>query len=186
MQLLLLSGAIGSGKSSVATRLVTRFEFERIRSGKYLAELAAGTGLDVSRSGLQQLGDRLDVETDYRWVVDDVAGPQIEQSGSSRSYVFDSVRKRQQVSHFRKSFGSSVSLTFLFAEDAVQQARYESRQEQQGHYLDGPSYFEATQHPNEIAARGLRDLADQTIDVQSKSTEEICAAILLFLSGKRD
>jgi hypothetical protein len=101
MKLLLVSGPLAVGKSTIATELVDLYEFFRIRSGAYLSNLADRLKLDGSRFGLQCLGDKLDSETDYRWLITDVAEPTILAYPEVKYWLLDCVRKERQVTHFR-------------------------------------------------------------------------------------
>ena len=73
--LLLLSGPVAVGKSGVANTLIKSHGFTSIKSSTYLRSKAASDGLNESRTVLQEAGDRLDSETDFKWLIDDVAVP---------------------------------------------------------------------------------------------------------------
>lgn len=75
--LLLLSGPVAVGKSSVANALIKDHAFTNIKSSTYLRAQVASDGLNESRTNLQKTGDRLDDETDFKWLIDDVAAPAI-------------------------------------------------------------------------------------------------------------
>src|SRR5256885_10800615 len=100
-RILLLSGPVAAGKSSVAALLVERGGFARVRSGHFLSEYATARGLTPDRQTLQEVGDRLDIETDYRWLVDEVAAPAIASNPNQARWLVDAVRKHRQVEHFR-------------------------------------------------------------------------------------
>ena len=57
---------------------------------------------------LQDLGDSLDVATDYRWLIDDFARPAIELNPDQGRWIVDAVRKTRQIQHFREAFGDAV------------------------------------------------------------------------------
>ena len=65
MALVLLSGPIAVGKTTLADFLIREFGFHRVRSSDYLKSLAAARGIRESRDVLQELGDELDYSTDY-------------------------------------------------------------------------------------------------------------------------
>lgn len=168
-KLLLLSGAIGSGKSSVAAELEKRFGFCGISSGTYLRSLGGAS----SRESLQNLGDQLDRETDFKWIIDKVAWPTIEASSITTRWLLDAVRKRRQIEHFRDRFGNAVRHIHLFAPEAVLSARYGSRSRS-----DSPSYDRAIAHPNEHAARELMEFADEAYDSSTLTAADIAVAII--------
>lgn len=54
--MLLLSGSIASGKSSVANELISLYGFHSVGTGRYLAGLCQDIGLKNNRRNLQDLG----------------------------------------------------------------------------------------------------------------------------------
>jgi adenylosuccinate synthase len=169
----ILSGPVASGKSSVAASLVSTHGFRRIGSSDYLKRKAAN-GDKSSRTELQELGDYLDLTSDFSWVVNDVVAPAIEREPSVRRWLFDSVRKHRQVEHFRGAFRSAVFHVHLQASEELLRERYEKRRIAAGAPV---TYDQAVAHPNEIAARLLFDVADLVIDVDRLSGEETAARI---------
>lgn len=175
--IVLLSGPVAVGKTTVADALIVAEQYKRLRSGAFLSQRAKEQELPVTRTGLQELGDRLDLETDYRWLIEQVAVPAIEQSPGERRWLVDAVRKLRQVEHFRSRFGSAVLHLHLTAPEKVLQERYERRQREGNDYTGGIPYAAAVQHPNETAARSLQRVADLLIDVTIQSTDAIVDAV---------
>jgi cytidylate kinase len=174
----LLSGPVAGGKSAVARELVERHGFQSIRSGAYLASLASRRGLGTSRTILQRLGDELDQETDYRWLIDDVAVPALETTSDRSHWLLDSVRKRRQVEHFRARFQRSVLHAHLTAPEQILRARYVSRMAAGAEYTGNTAYETAIAHPNEISARSLIDIADIVLDASVMSARDAATAIV--------
>jgi predicted kinase len=175
-KVLLLSGAMGAGKTSVATALRTMFQFEKISSSGYLLTLIDQNDprdATSQRTQLQELGDQLDVETDYRWVVDPVAIRAIQSRPDVRYWLVDAVRKRRQVEHFRNRYGDLVRHIHLSAPEVALRARYAAR-----HDHSDDDYDNAVAHSNEVNARGLSEIADRIIDT-TLSTPEIVASDIL-------
>ncbi|WP_082542767.1 AAA family ATPase [Rhodanobacter sp. Root561] len=158
-KILLLSGAIGAGKSSVAKALGERYEFQRISSSGYLKTYGEKILPGEERHQLQNLGDRLDEETDFIWIVRDVAVPAIERAPEIDNWLLDAVRKPRQVMHFREYFGPKVHHIHLTAPEDVLKRRYRQRADP-----DDTSYEEAIKHSNEIAARSLKSIANEIFD----------------------
>ena len=177
--LLLLSGPIAVGKSAVARELVENHAFKSIRSGAYLKELAAGQGANNSRAALQQLGDKMDEKTDYRWLVDDVAVTAVNSNPRQVRWLVDSVRKKRQVDHFRTQFGRSVLHVHLVASEAVLRERYTRRLSTGGGAGDDTSYENAIAHTNETSARALIDIADIVIDAAQTAPAKAAKTILI-------
>ncbi len=164
-RVLLLSGPIASGKTSLADELIARHGFKRLRSSDHLKAVCLQQGLDVSRSSLQQLGDRLDQETDFRWLIDEVAQPQIVAEPSQGRWLIDSVRKERQVAHFRSTFGSDVTHVHVWASEEVLLQRFEGRRNSGSHSEGSTEYAAAISHPNEVSARALLKIADLAINL---------------------
>lgn len=165
MPVILLSGPIASGKTTLADELIAHHGFKRLKSSDYLKLVCERQGYEISRSMLQQLGDRLDEETDYRWLVDDVARPQIAEDLRQHRWLIDSVRKERQIFHFRSGFGAEVLHVHVTAPDEVLKERFDRRVSSGQHYEGATTYVEAVAHPNEKSARALSRIADVLIDL---------------------
>ncbi len=166
-KLVLFSGALAVGKSTVANVLIAEHGFESIRSGAYLRSLANGRSIDINRTNLQQLGDSLDAETDFLWIVENVAVPLLDAKPQQTLWLLDSVRKKRQVEHFRARFGDDVHHIHFVADEVTLRQRYEARIAQGGAYEGGVPYDAAVIHPNEISSRSLIELADVVIDLSA-------------------
>lgn len=162
--IVLLSGPVAVGKSTLGRQLVEDHEFRTIRSGKHLQALAQQAGADTSRVALQRLGDALDERTDYAWLINDVAAPQIDSAPEHARWLLDSVRKERQVEHFRNCFATDVLHVHLTAPEDVLRARYEARLAGGSEYEGGTPYGVAVTHPNEMASRALIKIADLVVD----------------------
>lgn len=173
-KLLLLSGATGAGKSSAAKELEELFQFRRISSSVYLRSYIQSPGPGGEKHQLQELGDRLDEETDFAWVINDVAAPTIEADPQQPRWLVDAVRKHRQVELFRRRFGRHVRHVHLSAPEKILEARYAARVKP-GDTL----YAELIAHPNEVAARALERDADQVLDTSQLSPATIAQTILL-------
>lgn len=178
-KLLLLSGASGAGKSSVAKELEESFQFRRISSSTYLRSYAQALDPCGEKHQLQELGDRLDEETDFAWVIDDVAAPAIESDPQQPSWLVDAVRKPRQVQRFRRRFGRYVRHVHLSAPEAILEARYAAQAKP-----EDTLYAEVIAHPNEVAARALERDADQVFDTSQLSPAKIAQSILLLWSSE--
>ena len=178
-RLILLSGPLAVGKTTLRERLLTEHGFEYVRSSQYLMEKARREGLPMDRRGLQELGDRLDRDTDYHWVVDDVAKPSMAALPSQDDWLVDAVRKVRQVEHFRNMAAATVRHVHLTAPDTVLRERYELRR-LQGSGKDSVPYEDAIAHDNEKKARSLIGIADLVLDMSEMSVEEAVERILSY------
>lgn len=172
-----MSGAVAAGKSSVAALLISDRGFRRVSSGDYLRSKAVERGLGSDRAALQALGDQLDLDTDFAWLIDDVAAPMMALD-VAECWLVDAVRKRKQVQHFRRRFGGLVHI-HLSAPEPVLQQRYVDRLILSGATLEyaKTEYERLVLHPNEIEARSLLQIADIVLDTDEMSPEDIATTI---------
>lgn len=168
---LLLSGPVAVGKSTLARQLDEDHGFRMIRSGNHLRSVATQLGSNTTRRAMQELGDALDLRTDYLWLLDDVASPQMEAAPNHARWLLDSVRKERQIEHFRSRFAHVLHI-HLTATEEVLRARYDARLAAGGEYEGGTPYDVATAHPNEFASRGLIRIADHVVDSSIVSAME--------------
>lgn len=169
--LLLLSGPVAVGKTTLRQVLIAEYGFEYVRSSGYLKQVAEQRSLGGERTNLQDLGDELDSQTDYRWLLDEVAEPAFEALPDQRRWLIDAVRKHRQVEHFRAAYGDVVLHVHLNASEMVLRQRYGERK-------DATPYDVAIQHENEIASRSLVDVADLVIDTGAISQYEAARQIV--------
>lgn len=177
--ILLLSGPVACGKSTLARALVHDQGFRLIRSGAYLETLARTRGGDTSRRALQILGDALDAQTGFAWLIDEVAAPIIDAAPAQVGWLLDCARKPEQVAHFRRRFGGRVVHVHLVASEDELRRRYNARLSIGAEYMGATPYDEAIAHPNEKISRTLGDIADATIDT---SDGDASARVLEHLS----
>lgn len=178
--IILLSGPIAVGKSAIADSLINNYDYAPIKSGRYLSRLANDRKLDGSRSSLQALGDALDSETDYTWLALEVAIPALAAAPTHKRWLIDSVRKIQQVQHFREVFGTAIFHAHVTAADPLLKQRYMCRLTAGDEYTGDSSYDEVIRHPNEIAARALTAVADAVFDATDQSPDTIARQIFGF------
>ena len=178
MSILLLSGPICVGKSSVARRLIDQHGFTSLRTGAYLANQASKAGIPINRNTLQEIGDSLDIASDFKWVVDEVILPAIASHTHVKRWLLDAVRKDRQVKHIRRTYCGEVLHVYLDASDSLLESRYEARRASGDDYSADVPYTLAVSHPNEQAARQLRRIADIVVPIATKSPDEIALEIL--------
>lgn len=182
--ILLLSGPIASGKTSLADELIARHGFARLKSSDHLKAVCRQQGLEVSRSNLQQLGDQLDDDTDFRWLVHEVAQRQISAHLRQDRWLIDSVRKERQVLHFRSTFGSDVAHVHVWASEDVLRQRFESRRKSGSHSEGSTDYAAAIAHPNEVSARALLQIADLSINLGELNPDHASEMVVDYVARK--
>ncbi len=176
--LVLLSGPVAVGKTTLRQVLLKEHGFDYVRSSTYLLELAAKQSEGTDRSNLQEIGDGLDEATDYRWVLDAVAIPAMAANPAHRRWQVDAVRKERQVENFRAQFGAAVLHVHLTAPETVLRHRYEARAVALGDACDTTPYEVAIAHSNEVAARRLISHADLVIDTETVTPEDAARLVL--------
>ncbi|WP_284620640.1 AAA family ATPase [Aquabacterium humicola] len=181
LAVVLLSGPIGVGKTSVRDVLSQEHGFASIRSSAYLRELSANRNNLESRGDLQVLGDQLDQETDYRWVVEVVAEPALRAAPQQTRWLFDAVRKVRQVTHFRATYGKAVLHVHLAADEKTLKTRYDARAASLG---DPTPYEQAIMHDNERCARALVGYADLVLQTDRQSAQELADRIFRTIAAR--
>lgn len=172
--LLLLSGEICAGKSSVCTELTNRFGFTSVSTGGYLQKIALEKKLIADRITLQKLGDSLDKETNGEWLIhayEQSKNPQ------QRRYFLDSVRKRFQVEIFRNKIDDLVFHLHLSAPDGLLRERFEKRKDSLSHDAS-ISYEDAKKSATEINVKNLSEIADLNIDTSIYSPKDIAFKVM--------
>lgn len=172
LEILITSGPIAVGKSSIVNALISNFGYKKISSGEYLSQLATKTNLEPVRDNLIKLGDELDKTTDYSWVVDQVSNLALTKEPQHRRWVFDSVRKHKQVDHFRKRYSTFLTHVHFTARETILEQRYNSRLNS-GSTKDVSTYHHYIEHPNEKEARSLSTIADVIIDTSDTPATDL-------------
>ncbi|MEH6671722.1 AAA family ATPase [Halopseudomonas sp.] len=172
-RLLLLSGPMASGKTSVSAALQEQYGFVPISSGSFLREQLAARNELVNRHQLQELGDALDRSTDFSWLIESVARPAIVARPHAESWLLDAVRKPRQVELFRLRFADAVKHVHIIASESVLRARYAERAA-----VNLAQYHTSVLHPNEQVARSLAAIADIILDTEDLTPLEVAVQIL--------
>src|SRR5262245_57575698 len=120
----LLSGSVASGKSTLANHLVQDFEATLFKTWQLLTAIRPDVGRD--RVSLQAIGEKLDRDTDGRWV-SEALGKKSTELPTDALIVVDSVRILSQIDWIRRGFGPSVIHVHLEASDKDLRKRYAGR-----------------------------------------------------------
>lgn len=163
MQIVVLSGKISSGKTALAEGLCTRFGFRRLKTNKVLKELALKKlkgELRNERRAMQSFGEKLDQETNGKWVL--TALERLIRADSNPSVVVDSARILKQIRAVRQAYGFPVVHIHLTADKRVLAHRYMERKGRGFHELK--NYSDVERDPTEARVEGLAEFADVVID----------------------
>lgn len=172
-RLLLLSGPMASGKTFVSDCLKVHHGFEAISSGGFLRAQLADRNEPNDRHHLQELGDALDMATDFSWLIESVVRPTVDARPHTESWLLDAVRKARQVELFRLQFKDAVRHVHVTAPESVLQRRYAERGADQL-----ARYQASVTHPNEQSARSLACIADMVVDTEKINVLDIANQIL--------
>jgi len=93
-QIVLLSGRIGTGKSTLSSELERRFGTTTIKTNALIAKRAGN--IVAERRAMQHYGDKLDKSTKGTWLVEDLAR-ELARLPEDAVVVVDSVRILRQI-----------------------------------------------------------------------------------------
>jgi adenylosuccinate synthase len=161
-RIVVLSGSVGAGKSTLARGLAERYAARHIRTQDLMRDYAEANGesLPNERKALQDYGERLDLETDGKWVADRVA--QIVTNDDEHAlFIVDAVRLKSQVDHLRSAFPTRVSHIHVDAPKPVLSQRYRERK---SGLTELATYDEVAANKTEAGVTHLADDADVSID----------------------
>lgn len=178
-QVVLLSGPIATGKSTVAKALVARYGFHHFKTRELIAELKT---VKAERRALQRAGDALDRQTNGQWIAD-AAGRKLQQLPEYCDVVIDSVRIEAQVVALRRAFGPRVVHIHLTAPDAELERRYLGRRRS---VEELAQYADVRKNRTERSVAKLADIADILVDTERSSEADtiVRVASRLGLYGK--
>lgn len=165
MLIIVLSGPIAAGKSTLATYLVTRLAkegFKLLHTRKYIESRLRQASLDIvmaTRSQLQEYGHYLDREQPLwlqRWLLEEchISVPVI------TGFVVDCARRVEHVDSLRRIQGAEVIHVHLEANPDSLQERYSKRNED-------IAYERAKSDTLEVGTNQLRNIADLVINTSN-------------------
>lgn len=173
-RIILLSGPIASGKSTLGGLLVDRFAVQRLVT----RDLLRAHVPDLERRLLQNAGDKLDRQTKGRWVADALVRL-VGDFDESAMIVVDSVRTVAQADEVRRAFGSVVTHVHLSAPVGVLASRYKRRR---GPIRELKSYAAVRENATERGVEELCDIADVVIDTNRHRPEDVVVRVAARLS----
>lgn len=179
--ILLLTGPIASGKSTLCNDLAANFRFKVLKTNKLLKERAAEKS--ESRGKLQQSGEDLDIQTKGAWVRDGLRRF-IEPLPEDARVIVDSCRILAQIDTIRDAFGLRVFHIHLTAPDDVLKKRFNRRKKKS--FKEAISFEEAKKDPTESKVEELAIVADVVIDTERSLADDVVvrAASNLGLYGR--
>jgi adenylosuccinate synthase len=170
LRIVLLSGPIGAGKTTLAENLKQYVDAQIIKTRNLISILAASDNhFVVARTPLEEFSEKLDVETGGRWVADEVEKI-IGQTPKEKIFVVDSVRIQQQIDELRTRYGMSVFHIHMTGDQDVISRRYTSRTPK---FPELSSYEEAQRNQTEANIEGLAQKADAVINTTECTAADV-------------
>lgn len=183
-QIIVLSGPVSSGKTTLVYQLEKRFNIKIFKTGDYLKKLYPGTATE--RKAMQILGEKLDKNTKGLWVCEGLIKyiRSLDNDGAGQIIIVDSVRTRSQIKEIRKAYNSIVVHIHLDAPSEVLEKRYKSRKKDD--FTELPTYEMMLEDKTESRVGFLKKDADISIDTNCCQEEDVMvrAASHLGLYGK--
>ena len=175
-KIVLISGSVASGKTTLVDLLVEEFpDVQVLKTKDIIRELARKKlrrELESERRAMQEFGDLLDKETNGRWVRDALRR-KLASLGNAESeaiFIVDAVRISAQIKAIRESYGFTVTHIHLRAPKEVLSERYKSR----ASGLQELASFSAVAHnTTEARVAELERIADIVIDTQLSRPEDV-------------
>ncbi|HEV7767816.1 MAG TPA: adenylosuccinate synthetase [Thermoanaerobaculia bacterium] len=177
-----LSGPIAAGKTTLADSLEKRFSFARFKTRELIRTIL---GTEPAREALQKAGEDLDRESNGTWVAAALTKQILDAqaTGPDGRILVDSVRLISQVEAIRNAFGRNVVHVHITAPYEILARRYAARI---ATIQELATYEHVKADPTEAQVETLQDVADIVIDT-SQATEEdvvIRVAARLGLYGR--
>ena len=166
-RIILLSGPISCGKSTLAKSLAERFNMSILKTGDILQDKVR-EDLISNRIALQNKGDELDRNTRGRWVLEELSRSR---HNNNAVTIVDSVRKEEQITAIREAYGRSVVHIHLTAPVGELEKRYKTRKEPIS------SYQEVRKNKTELNIEDLSKIADIVIDTKRCTKEDVLVRV---------
>jgi adenylosuccinate synthase len=170
-RVIVLSGRVASGKSTLAQGLHDRFGATVFKTQDLLR---ARLGTERSdRQALQRAGTALDRRTTGRWVADALWRQlELDDGEAGALIVVDAVRRENQVEGLRKAFGPAVAHIHLIAPMEIIKSRFDGRTGREG---EAHSYEVVAADPTERQVDSMKSTADVVIDTVRNTADDVLA-----------
>jgi adenylosuccinate synthase len=176
--IVILSGEIAAGKSTLAEHLSKEFAFCHFRTKDVLLNLSK----QYSRVDLQNYGEQLDRETEGGWVVQSFTKQYLISSAKCNRFVIDAVRIKEQVAHFRKRFPPIVVHVHVKCSDAkVLEERFNKRLASSYVKMTHKKYAAIKRNATESQVNSLEAIADLVINTGRCTENDVLIRVCAYL-----
>ncbi len=175
-RLIVISGQVSSGKSTLAKGLSERFGLD-VRRTKDWLKRHVSTAEDPDRTELQRTGDELDKQSAGKWVVKELMND-LPRLASSR-LILDSIRTQKQVEALREAFGPIVTHIHLTAPEHELERRFKKRRRRDESEL--ATYKAVRKNKTEQRVDSLRGIADIVVDTARSTSDDVLVRAASYL-----
>jgi adenylosuccinate synthase len=184
-QILLLSGNVSSGKTTLSESLRLQYDHIYVLKTKVvikeLARKKLGKDIEAERRALQEFGTRLDEETKGQWVRDALRKliSKVDSEDPEAIVVIDAVRIREQIKAIRKAYGYLVRHIHLKTPLDTLERRYKRRKDSGLEELG--SFSDVAADSTEVRVGELEKIADAVIDTKLCTKKDVLAKASRYL-----
>jgi adenylosuccinate synthase len=171
MQVVLLSGPVASGKTTLSKALVDKYSFHAFKTRQLIQAVKS---VKNERRALQRAGDALDRQTDGKWIADAV-GKAIQNLPDNVRLIIDAVRIKSQIDALRRAFGSRVLHIHLTAPEPELETRYRNGKGRSVEELC--SYSDVRRNKTERFVDQLSDAADIVVDTERSTQVDVLVRV---------
>lgn len=170
-----LSGSVSSGKTTLVDSLNRTFGFYVLKSRELIRQLVPD--IPNERAALQAAGDKLDAATGGSWLARELAYFAKELPDDA-PIVVDAVRIKEQIDHIRSGFGQRVKHIHIEASPSDLSDRY-------GHRVPNvaelPSYEDVQKNVTESQVPELAQAADVVVNTSRCTPEDVLVRVACHL-----
>lgn len=177
-QIVILSGHVCAGKSTLAGKLAEQFGFKHVKTWNFIQ--ARGKHLSLERGALQGYGEYLDTKTKGAWLRDDLQKIEREEKPDTLIIV-DSVRHPGQIEYLRNAYRRQIIHVHLTADRAELEKRYEKRKKSKSDIEEMGTYAQVLENKTESNVEALGDIADIVINSARCSEQDIVIRVASHL-----
>ena len=178
--ILVLSGPICGGKSSLASTLHNNYNFKKLETREKIKELYKKKIVQsTDRLDLQKFGEELDVKTKGQWIVQNFQ----EEIIKNDFVVIDAIRIKSQIDELRAAFGSqSVFHIHLTANEDLLKKRYIKRKEKDISPEELANHYEKVKaDKTESRIEELANIADLLVYTDRNTHNDVAIRAVTYL-----